>query len=145
MSQDFLLMQLKRYIKHSFHSFIQSSPIVYSIGNSIIKNFTSEHFFIKVISDEIWCHIHIWRHVTSYMNITSYLGRYQFYRKIVRVKVFQYEISDRMSYWWTFYDNFENSRKMTFWWEMRNQNCLCADRKKRLFRIFFHKISYNKW
>ena len=42
---------------------VESSPIAHSMGNFILKNFNSEHFLIKLISDEIWRHIHIWRHI----------------------------------------------------------------------------------
>ena len=46
--------------------------------------------------------------------MTSYLLTCSLYEKMSRFKVFQYEISDRISYWRTLYDNFEIFRKKIF-------------------------------
>ena len=56
--------------------------------------------------------------MTSYSDITSYLRTCQFYQKMSSFKVFQCKISSRMSYWRTFYDNFENFRNLNFQWEV---------------------------
>ena len=48
--------------------------------------------------------------------MTSYLLTCSLYQKRARFKVFQYEISDRMSYSRTLYDNFEIFRKNFFQW-----------------------------
>ena len=48
--------------------------------------------------------------------MTSYLLTCSLYQKMSRFKVFQYEISDRMSYSRTLYDNFEIFRKKIFQW-----------------------------
>ena len=47
--------------------------------------------------------------------MTSYLLTCSLYQKMSRFKVFQYEISDRMSYSRTLYDNFKNFRKKIQW------------------------------
>ena len=56
--------------------------------------------------------------MTSYSYITSYLRTCQFYQKMSSFNVFQYKISNRMSYWQTFYDNFENFWNLNFQWEV---------------------------
>ena len=83
----------------------------------------------------------LWRHTL----IRRYLVRYQFYQKIITIKSFQYKISELISYWWTLYDTFENlQKKWHFNGKFEVKICICADRKKRLFWIFY-KISYNWW
>ena len=54
--------------------------------------------------------------------MTSYLLTRLLYQKILRFKVFQYEISDRMSYLGALYDNFEIFRKKFFQWESIFEN-----------------------
>ena len=46
--------------------------------------------------------------------MTPYLLTCYFYRKMSRYNVFQYKISDRMSYLGALYDNFEIFRKKIF-------------------------------
>ena len=46
--------------------------------------------------------------------MTSYLITCSFYQKLSRFKVFQYEISDRMSHVGALYNNFEIFRKKNF-------------------------------
>ena len=48
--------------------------------------------------------------------MTSYLITCSLYQKMSRFKVFQYKISDRMSYLGALYDNFEIFRKKIFQW-----------------------------
>ena len=48
--------------------------------------------------------------------MTSYLLTCLFYQKMPRFKVFQCEISDRMNYSRTLYENFEIFRKKNFQW-----------------------------
>ena len=50
----------------------------------------------------------------SSLHMTSYLITCSLYHKMSRFKVFQYEISDRMSYLKALYDNFEIFRKKIF-------------------------------
>ena len=109
---------------------VENSPIAHSIGN----------FDKTDISRNITSYKIVWRH--NYTNMTLYLARYQFYRKKVRIKVFQYKISNRMSELCTIILKFCKTRHFN---GKFNQNCLSADRKNRLFWIFFHSISYNWW
>ena len=59
----------------------------------------------------------IWRDMWFYDTILKYLLTCQFYQKIFNFNVFQYEISNRMSYKHTFYDNFEilTTNKISFY------------------------------
>ena len=54
--------------------------------------------------------------------MTPYLLTCYFYRKMSRYNVFQYKISDRMSYLTALYDNFEIFRKKNFQWERIFEN-----------------------
>ena len=54
--------------------------------------------------------------------MTSYLITCSLYQKMSRFKVFQYKISDRMSYLGALYDNFEIFRKKNFQWERIFEN-----------------------
>ena len=102
---------LKCHFLQIFKIILESSHIAHSIGNFILKNFNSEHFLIKLISDEIWLYIHMTSCDVIQFCVIVYLIRYQFYQKMFRIKVFQYKISDRMSYLGALYDNFETFRK----------------------------------
>ena len=59
--------------------------------------------------------------------MTSYLLTCSLYQKMSRFKVFQYEISDRMSHLAALYDNFEIFRKKKFQWEriFENRGAVC--------------------
>ena len=46
--------------------------------------------------------------------MTSYLRTCWSDQKMSSFNVFQYKISNRMSYWRTFYDNFDNFQKLNF-------------------------------
>ena len=54
--------------------------------------------------------------------MTSYLITCSLYRKMSRYNIFQYKISDRMSYLGALYDNFEIFRKKIFQWERIFEN-----------------------
>ena len=65
--------------------------------------------------DVICNFIHVWRHkIIKNEKMTSYLLPCSFYQKVSRYNVFQYKISDRMSYLTALYDNFEIFRKKNF-------------------------------
>ena len=96
---------------------VESSSIAHSIGNFILKNIKTEHFFYptnRCGDMTSWPYF-----MTSYSDITSYLRTRQFYQKMTSFNVFQCEISSRMSYMQTFYDNFENFRNLNFQWEVK--------------------------
>ena len=62
-----LSFPLKCHFLQIFKIILESSLIAHSIGYFILKNFSSEHFLIKLISYEIWRLIEVydvmWRHI----------------------------------------------------------------------------------
>ena len=89
-----LCCPLKWHFLQIFKIIVDSSLIAHSVGNFILKNFSSENFLIKLISDEIWYRIHIWRHVTSNKFIRRYISSdISFIKKWSELKFFSIKFS----------------------------------------------------
>ena len=77
------------------------------------------------------------RHMTSYMNIASYLIRYQFYQKMFRVKIFQYEIGELSTI------ILKICKKCHFHGKHKIKIVLAPIKKSTSLKFFFHRTSFN--
>ena len=139
-----LCCPLKWHFLQIFKIIVESSLIAHSIGNFILKNFNSEHFLIKLISDEIWLYIHIWRHVTSYNFVWSYISSdISFIKKCSELKFF----SMKFPIEWAISELSTIILKICNKWHFNGkfeiEIAFAPIEKIDFFVIFFHRISFN--
>ena len=88
---------------------LQFFSIKFPIERSIRELFTT---VLKFMHSAQW-----------HFQIVLYLLTYSFYQKMFRFKVFQYKISNRMSYLRALYDNFEIFNGKKFHWDIILNAC----------------------
>ena len=126
-----------------FKIILESAQIAHSNGNFMLKNFIRRDFFKnkKVRRYDFISHfIHVWR-LKIFKNwlMTSYLLPCLLYQTIHKGKAFQYEIFDRMKYFWAIYDNFENFRIIQFQCERVLRKTWTFTSFHQLLRVFLNK------
>ena len=125
-----------------FKIIVESSLIAHSIGNFILKNFNSEHFLIKLISDEIYYHIKLyevtWRHIWIWHHISPDIS---FIKKCSELKFFNMKFQIEWAICRISTIILQIHEKCHFTWKCKIKTTFAAIEKNWLFGFF----SQNFW